>query len=59
MMRQAEEVGAQEEGTKETMNFNMLKTTLLLAVMTGLLMLLGQWLGGTTGLVMASRWRWR
>jgi heat shock protein HtpX len=34
------------------MNFNTLKTTLLLAVMTGLLMLLGQWLGGTTGLVM-------
>jgi heat shock protein HtpX len=33
------------------MIFNMLKTTVLLAALTGLLMLIGYWLGGTSGLV--------
>jgi heat shock protein HtpX len=32
------------------LNFNTLKTTLLLAALTGLLMLMGQWLGGTSGM---------
>jgi heat shock protein HtpX len=34
------------------LNFNTFKTTLLLAALTGLLMLMGQWLGGTSGLVL-------
>jgi heat shock protein HtpX len=33
------------------MNFNTLKTTVLLAALTGLLMLIGNWLGGTAGLI--------
>jgi heat shock protein HtpX len=33
------------------MNFNTLKTTLLLGALTGLLMLMGYWLGGNSGLV--------
>ena len=33
------------------MNFNTLKTTVLLAALTGLLMLIGHWLGGTSGLL--------
>ncbi len=33
------------------MNFNTLKTTLLLAGLTGLLVLLGYWLGGASGMV--------
>src|SRR2546425_6487381 len=35
----------------KTMIFNTLKTTVLLAALTGLLMLMGHWLGGTTGLI--------
>ena len=35
------------------MNFNILKTTLLLAALTGLLMLIGNWLGGTAGLIVS------
>lgn len=33
------------------MNFNTLKTTVLLAALTGLLILMGQWLGGTSGMM--------
>jgi heat shock protein HtpX len=33
------------------MNFNMLRTTLLLAALTGLLILIGDWIGGTSGMV--------
>jgi heat shock protein HtpX len=33
------------------MNVNILKTTVLLATLTGLLMLIGNWLGGTAGLI--------
>ena len=33
------------------MIFNTLKTTVLLAALTGLLMLMGRWLGGTSGMV--------
>jgi heat shock protein HtpX len=31
--------------------FNTLKTAVLLAVLTGLLMLMGHWLGGTSGMI--------
>jgi heat shock protein HtpX len=33
------------------MNFNTLKTTVLLAALTGLFVLIGNWLGGTAGLI--------
>jgi heat shock protein HtpX len=35
----------------QTMIFNTLKTTIMLAALTGLLMLMGHWLGGTSGLL--------
>jgi heat shock protein HtpX len=36
---------------EETMILNTLKTTVLLATLTGLFMLMGHWLGGTTGMI--------
>jgi heat shock protein HtpX len=45
---------AQEKRTKMPMkNYNALKTTVFLAALTGLLVVVGNWLGGTGGMVIA------
>jgi heat shock protein HtpX len=47
-------VDAQEKRTKmQTKSYNTLKTTVFLAALTGMLVVVGNWLGGTGGMVIA------